>query len=255
MFWHTSREKHGIRAWWHFHSQRNRCISVELGWWHRFCHVGIECDDDGWNGSIAFPPFFFHLSIEGFPLWQPQYKFVTTWDQSNPTREVWLVDRRECRIAIHDWTIWIFPWSKWCQWSRSNPWWVRGVHFNFKDFILGQPRYTYEPLGPPTGVLIMMPEGTYRATVTPQRQTWKRPRWVRHTRDSFDIEIPKGIPFAGKGENSWDCGDDGLFGTSAEGTLEEAIAKVRESVLASRKRYGMPSERAIAEAIVCTRSH
>lgn len=247
MFWHTSRETHGLRVWWHLKSPRHRCIAVEVGWWHRFCHIGIDCDDDGWNLSLAFPPLFFHLSLEGFPLWRPQRKHVFNWE--TPPREVWLPERRECRIAFHDWTLWLQPWSKWGEWCAADPWWVRGVSFNLRDFALGRPRYTCDALGPPLHVRIPMPEGEYAAVLTPQRQTWTRPRWFRHVRDSFDISIPNGIPFAGKGENSWDCGDDGLFGMSADGTVEQAIEAVRGTVLRSRQRYGMPSEGAIREAL------
>lgn len=248
MFWHSSKETHGRRIWWHFGGDDGprRCIGVELGWWHHFCHAGIECDDDGWNVSLGFPPLFFHLSIEGFPLWRPQYKTVATW--RNPPEDIWLTDRRECRVAIHDWKIWISPWSRWGEWRSDDPWWVKGVTFDLKQLVLGRTRYTCEPLGRPVEVAISMPEGSYRAVFQRQRQTWKRPRWFAAVRESFDIDIPKGIPYAGKGENSWDCGDDGLFGMSAEGTIEQAVARVRDAVMESRRRYGQPSSESVAKA-------
>jgi hypothetical protein len=244
----TSREKHGCRIWWHFKGGRHRVIGVELGWWHSFCHAGVSVDDEGWNLSLALPPLFFHLSLEGFPIWQPQRMCVATW--RTPPEDIWLTDQRECRIGIHDWTIWLHPWSKTMEWAANDPWWVRGVTFNLRDFVLGRTDYTCETLGPAFAVSIPMPEGVYTATFQPQRQTWTRPRWRRSlVRESFDIRIPKGIPFAGKGENSWDCGDDGLFGMGAEGTVEQAVATVRESVMARRHRYGAPSEDAIREAL------
>ena len=99
-------------------------------------------------------------------------------------------------------------------------------------------------------VVIPMPEGVYHGTAKIERRTWKRPLWFAFSRVSTTIDCPRGIPFAGKGENSWDCGDDGLFGWGAEGpSIEKAIARGVESVLESRRRYGMPSQRAIDDAV------
>lgn len=249
MFWHTSKEKYGRRFWFHLGGDAHRkCIGIELGWWHSFCHVGVEVDDEGWNLSLAFPPLAVWVSLEGFPIWQPKVKHMLG-HARNEIREVWLPDRRECRIAVHDWAVWINPWSKLMEWTKSDPWWVRGLTFHVDDFVLGKTRYTHENTGPVFIVGIPMPEGNYAAEFTPQRQTWKRPRWFSQVRESFDVNIPKGIPFAGKGENSWDCGDDGLFGMGAEGTVEQAIAKVRDTVMERRRRYGSPSDAAIREAL------
>jgi hypothetical protein len=246
MFWHASRERHGFRAWWHLRSgKRNRVVSTEVNWWARFCHIGVEVGDEGWEFSLAFPPLAVWLQFD-LGWWVPRRKHVFHWDNN---REVWLPDHREFKLAIHNWTIWFTPWGKWGEWSRADPWWVRGVSWNIQDFALGRVQYTQETIGDPLDVSIPMPEGVYRAVFTPQRQTWKRPRWFSQVRESFDIQIPKGIPFAGKGENSWDCGDDGLFGMGAEGSVQDAIARVRETVLERRRRYGSPSEDAIREAL------
>jgi hypothetical protein len=246
MFWHTSKEKHGLRLWWHFKGGSHRVIGIELGWWHHFCHAAINVDDDGWNLSLALPPFFFHLSLDGFPIWQPQRKCIATWDGD---REFWLTDQRECRIAIFNWKLWLTPWGKSMEWASADPWWVRGFTFDMKRAVIGKTDYICEQTGPTQTVQIPMPEGFYSAQFTPQRQTWKPRRWFGTVRESFDIKIPKGIPFAGKGENSWDCGDDGLFGMSAEGTVEQAIAKVRETVMERRRRYGNASDETIREAL------
>ena len=249
MFWHTSRERRGIRAWWHFGSDgpRSRCIGVEFYWWRMACHATVSTDDEGWNMSLAFPPFSFYLSLEGFPLWRPMRKHLFTWE--TPAREVWLPEQRECSVAIHDWTIWLKPWGKSMEWVKADPWWVRGVSFNVERFLRGKARYACENTGEPFTVMVDMPEGHYEAVFTPQRQTWRYPRWFTHTRDSFDVKIPKGIPFAGKGENSWDCGDDGLFGCSEEGSIDEAKAKIRDYVMGRRRRYGNPSDQAVREAL------
>lgn len=87
---------------------------------------------------------------------------------------------------------------------------------------------------------IPMPEGQYHARVKLERDTWKRTRWpwwpfVFH-RVSYQFNIPDGIPFSGKGENSWDCGEDGLYGTGVQADNEgEAVGKI--AALAMSMRY------------------
>lgn len=96
---------------------------------------------------------------------------------------------------------------------------------------------------------IPMPEGVYPAT-------WEKMRYVSHyvgplgkfrdrilgpcTSDpSFWIDVPGGIPVEGKGENSWDCGMDGIFGTGGR-TLHDAIGNVSAAAMRDRDRYGGP---------------
>jgi hypothetical protein len=86
-----------------------------------------------------------------------------------------------------------------------------------------------------------MPEGCYEAIATPESRTWTYRFGIVKRRDSVDLRIDGGIPFSGKGENSWDCGDDGLYGTGGD-TLEKAIGHVVTYVLERRKRYGYDSK-------------
>ena len=246
-FTHSSRERHGIRWWLHV---SRRVVGVEFYWWGARCHASVSTDDEGWNLAVAFPPVARYLSLEGFPLWQPTRTCVATWEQ--PPRPFVIPESRESRIAFHDWTLWVTPWGRSMEWRKADPWWVRGWSLNVRDLVLGRTRYTCQPLGPAVSALVPMPEGAYPATFSPQRQTWARPRWFSQVRESFNIDIPKGIPFAGKGENSYDCGDDWLFGMSAEGSLEQAIEAVRATVLKRRARYGEPSEQAVKDALLLT---
>lgn len=242
----SSPEPHGRRM--HCRFGKRRAIDVECYWWGLRCLATVRTDENGWHFALALPPLALFVAIEGFPLWQPTRSALATWE--NPPRAFTVPDDRECRLAVHDWTIWFTPWGRSMEWHSADPWWVKGVTLNVLDVLFGKTRYRCDMLSAPITAYIDMPEGQYPATFTPMRQTWSRPRGFTRTRESFEIEIPKGIPFAGKGENSWDCGDDGLFGMSAEGTLEQAIAAVRETVTRIRKRYGAPSANAIAKALV-----
>ena len=243
MFWHISKEPHGLRLWWHLNKQR-ACIAIEFYWWTRRFGLSIGPDDGGWNFSLACPPFSFYLSLEGLGLWQPRRKVIATWDGN---REFWLPDRREFSFSIYDWSIRLVVWERWGEWRKVDPWWIRGISVDLRDLILGRQSCNTEELASGIPCKISMPEAAYPATAKIERRTWRRKRWFSRTRTSAWLDIPKGIPHAGKGENSWDCGDDGLFGIGGD-TVEDAIKRARASVLESRRRYGNAADKAMQDA-------
>lgn len=240
-FWHWSREGHGLRAWWHLGSRS--CAHGQVNWWGSFCHVTAEVDDEGWKFSVAFPPLAIWLSIDGFGLWKPQR--LSEWQGQS----MWLTDRREFRFAVHDWTVWLTPWGRWGEWRKTDPWWIRGVSLDARK-MLGRQRYAIETLRDGIEVAIPMPEGVYRGTARVRRQTWKRPLWFAQAHVSTEVTADRCVPHAGKGENGWDCGDDGLVSCSVAGDdVGKAVGHFVGSVLSRRQRYGMPSDKAIREAL------
>jgi hypothetical protein len=171
------------------------------------------------------------------------YRFGTDFDRGHD---------RDISLRVFDGAIW---WSVWvgsmASWSRDYPWcrWWRQGSFHFAT-LLGPQRYSCETIKANIPVRIPMAEGVYVGTAKIEQQIWKRPLWFATRRVSTWIDVPNGIPFAGKGENSWDCGDDGLFGCGVEGeSVEQAIGHFIASVLTSRRRYGMPSADAITHAV------
>lgn len=245
MFTHHSRERHGIRWWWHLRSERkSSVIGVEFYWWSFRFGASVSTDDEGWNTSLCVPPFALYLSLEGLGLWQPQEKHIFTWDNN---REVWLPAKRECSFSIYDWTIRLEPWGRWGEWRKSDPWWVRGVSFDIRRAVLGKRVYIAEEMAL-VPCVVPMPEGEYAAVAKVQRVTRGFSRWFKRTGIEATLNIPKGIPFAGKGENSWDCGDDGLFGIGGNG-IDDAIANAQRSVTERRERYGRPSLESIRESL------
>ncbi|HLO42591.1 MAG TPA: hypothetical protein VK176_16330 [Phycisphaerales bacterium] len=137
----------------------------------------------------------------------------------------------------------ILPAAKPFETNSRDPWWVQGIYVDlvervFGRFELTQKIYQAEP------TIIPMPEGCYAATAERVEGVWKRARlpWASHRRTHYRFEIPGGIPFAGKGENSWDCGDDATHGSSVPSeTLEEAVGLVVAGVLTKRRKYGTAS--------------
>lgn len=154
----------------------------------------------------------------------------------------WLPRGRVSQIYWFQRALWIYPWSRRWEHRSSDPWWSRGKVIHFDDLLLGRTSFSTRTLARHQ-VLIPMAEGAYPATVRIEERTWKRPRWFARHVAGADIDIPGGIPFMGKGENSWDCGEDGLFGMSCPAaSVEEAIGKVVATVLTSRRKYGRPAD-------------
>lgn len=217
---HTYRETHGIRIFW-------RALRVEFYWWPLHLAVALSRDCEGWHGHVRVGPLSLFVTLNKWPIW---------------------TGGREFSLYVGDWTIRMIPFGRHMEWRAVDPWWVRGVSLNIPDVILGRAKYSTELVADRIACTVPMPEGQYAAMAKVERATWKRPRWFAKVRTSVSLEIPKGIPHAGKGENSWDCGDDGLFGIGGD-SVEDAIRRARESVLRDRKRYGPSSPQAVIDAL------
>ena len=86
-----------------------------------------------------------------------------------------------------------------------------------------------------------MPEGDYQDDYSIKRSIYKRPRWRRRVLETMVVDLPVPIPVPGKGENSWDCGDDAIWSVAFNGantSVEQAMNKVRDGALRDRERYG-----------------
>lgn len=239
----TFKEKHGRRFV--LYCGRRGQVSLTFYWWTHFCHVNIESTNEGWKWSVALPPLALFFGVDGFGLWRPTYQTVATWDNNRPLT---LPDRREFSLSIHDWTLRLTPWGRWGEWRARDPWWIRGISLNLPDVALGRSKYSERVIAESIPCSVPMPEGTYAATAKVTQQEWKRPLWFRRSTVSAWLDIPKGIPHAGKGENSWDCGDDGLFGIGGN-SVEHAIQRAQETVISSRQKYGHASNQSVQEAL------
>lgn len=133
------------------------------------------------------------------------------------------------------------PWVRQMEWRSAGPWWKKDITLPIADWLIGRARIEKID-GERREVIVPMPEGSYRATaqhcVYETRRRWY---WPVDRRPSVWLNIPGGIPCSGKGENSWDCGDDGLFGCGGD-TEEEAIAHAVRSSLRDRRRQGYDSK-------------
>jgi len=220
-FWHG-------RAWWkvtknlsfhiEWHFKSNRCA----------CEVSVGGEGSTIGLSLALPP----VSLYGNVHYKPLRRFVDNWDS------------KVTGVRIFDWGVWFEWWhNDMGGWTNHGSKWKNAIrnrqfNFNIPDMILGRQRYSRQELETKQGV-VAMPEGLYPISVTFDRSTWKRPRWFAKSRLGAHIECLKPIGFPGKGENSWDCGDDALHSMSCDAiNMAQAIAQVTESVLRSREKYG-----------------
>lgn len=195
--------------------------------------VGAQAD--GEDGNLAFHygffPFTFYWAVPvPFEFWK-KYRYsdrnFLSLHLTNPAQPDFRGD-----MSLR----WQFGGST-MGWSSKTPKWKDGS-FSVTDFVLGEREYVE---GEPDlyKVQIPMPEGPYEATVELSNDTWKRSRWKPHVIRRARIDVPVGIPFPGKGENSWDCGEDACYGlTCPAATVEDAIAAMVRTVFRNRRKYG-----------------
>ena len=128
-------------------------------------------------------------------------------------------------------------------WANSEKHWGgRFRYIDLKDRLLGRAVYSRTRAVKHTAV-VRMPEGDYPAEVELYTATWRRPRWPRPlTIGRADVKvIGRGIPFPGKGESEYDLGDDAAFEmTAPASTVDEAVERLRASVMRDREKYGGP---------------
>lgn len=235
------------RAWWRFNDRKPHARGATL----RFewalglrCGAHVELDPDENEITLNVAPIFgtFYLTLEGRLARRIVERLVPYEVRTYEGKEYRAYKNRETGFYVMDWRVAFFIWTDRNSWSRSDPQWKQ-FSFDALDVIFGAHKHTLEILEPERDTSIPMGEGAYAAKVKLERRTWKRSRWpwwpFTRQRTSYDFNIPDGIPFPGKGENSWDCGDGGLFGCGFSAPNEAgAIAQVTATVLTNRLRYG-----------------
>src|SRR6202008_3024766 len=139
------RERHGEpklgralrqgRCWGPFRSKDRgpgETIRFEWNCWSSFCGIGFDIDDEDLTFQVAFPPLAFWLSFS------THFKWIDRWAPKKPLNavtypDVIVIDDRECSVKIHSGTFWLKLWGP-DDWTRSDPWWKRGVNFSINPF-------------------------------------------------------------------------------------------------------------------------
>lgn len=220
-YWsHSCREKGNYRWWLNRRRPTHRDVMhIEVSWRSHLTGLWFgRGEEGGHHASIGL--YWLYASIG----WK------TPWAKFK--------GRRNLSLTFHGGSMYWCLWRDDFSWSRDVPRWRDGS-FSFVDALLG--RWKCETKIVETrDVLVPMPEGTYQATAELTDFIYTRPRWFTKTVRRVDIKVPKGIPFEGKGENSWDCGSDATYGmcTGPCSSIPEAVGKLVGSVLKDRVKNG-----------------
>lgn len=125
------------------------------------------------------------------------------------------------------------------------PWNHDGWHLYLHPlrWIVGDLTCEHAPDASEETVTVRMPEGPYRAAARVGRVRWNRRLWPGRWHWRGSIEVPSGIPLPGKGENSWDCDDDAVYGCTFAVEDErpdphELANRLALDALRTRVRYG-----------------
>lgn len=152
-------------------------------------------------------------------------------------------DARVIEIGVGDGRLWWRVWAKRGEHSRATPRWRDGsVVVDPRDRLLGELRYSYEPVGEPVAAVVRMPEGDdHEVTLNLRRVRRGRKHGDGKLSWSAEWSSDKGIPFR---RNSWK-GDE-VMASAVEVSdaavkqgrwAEEACAAIAVSVSAMRTRY------------------
>jgi hypothetical protein len=224
---------HGSALWaarYFLYFNSNRQASVE---WYLLHHAhssfalkiefGHGDGDDGIMFHAAIPWLFsVFISIDSI--------FGKTFHYPNESRET--------GISFHDGTFYFYPFAKVMSWSTKDSWYSKYHAFNLYETAFGRDKYSEEQITPWEPIVVAMPEGKYGGKLRLFTSVWKNRIRTKRIRRA-DIEMETGVPFPGKGENSWDCGEDCTYGlTCPANEPEEAIASLIKSVLRNRRVYG-----------------
>lgn len=227
------------RAW--LHIGERQCIHAEWVAPSRYIGVGVDFRDSALDDvmlllSLQLGIVGLYVGVERAP-WVRRLPGVR-WKSGDFRSGLREVEIMFSRIDS--------PHLSWKLWVNGDDWPLRSWRYRLlsvEEMAFGRPKTTDRVVA--TGeTAVPMPEGAYTATwqrieYTTRWRRWPRPKvWHR-----WQIDIEGGIPFPGKGENSWDVGDDATYSYSASAltpSLEAAVADLVRSVMEDRRRYGGP---------------
>lgn len=205
-----------LNAEWSFLHRANNSLSLNVEW-------GYGDGDDGIMFHAAIPKLFsVFISFSG--IFGKLFRYPN--------------EPRETGFFFHDGTLFIHPFSKVNSWHSKDKWWSKGFSFTLSEFLFGRWNYSEENDRGWQDIEITMPEGKYKGKLRLYTGKWKNRFWSKRIQRA-EIEMEEGIPYPGKGENSWDCGEDASYGITCPAVDEaDAIAEMIKHVLSCRRKYG-----------------
>lgn len=243
MYFHSQdlrkEDKHWSLVHWRCWIGQNPEFTFYINFPTHFWHIQVDLCENGWQEEaigLSVALFGLYLSVGLRSRWL--YKVL---EPLTKRKDQKYTHGRNIGISFHSGKLWVSLWEDPMESRSKDPkWW----HFTFDpmDMLFGKRQYTEKVLQEGE-VNIDMPEGVYKASFKRFISYWKRPRLPfvqRLHRMSFDI--PVGIPFEGKGENSWDMGMDATFGSTFPIQENDSIYDIAKRFaiarLQERQRYG-----------------
>ncbi|MEU3281571.1 hypothetical protein [Streptomyces antibioticus] len=135
-----------------------------------------------------------------------------------------------------DWKLW----AKRDEWSKSDPWWMRGtIKLDPRDRLFGRNRYDYENVGAPVTATVRMPHGDdHEVRLQLQRCTDGRNRRRFHSW-TVDWSTRPGIPTKPHGgEVLGSAVDVSARSVTGGAWPAEAAAQIAAQMTKDRTRYG-----------------
>lgn len=204
-----------IKASWHFFNS--------LNWLEAYLRFGGE-DSTVTVGLIL--PWLAYLSV-GFALPTRWLRWWMIEDRVFALKFGYIGDIVWAHLAYADWAescgmTSYYRSQKPCKYTALQLW--PGVEVKLKwppllAWILGKPN-TSKSVLEMKAITFDLDGRRYDGTWTLERWETKRVRWPwpYRVRVSSNLEVPHPPQFAGKGENSWDCGDDGIYAMGSRET-------------------------------------
>lgn len=205
--------------------------------------IGLACRESALSFHIGFLVATLYFNLEYWPLQQWLSNKIKRKDEKYGN------GRMIGFYYFHD-AFWFKLWEDEMESRGNDPKWWKFC-FHWKDFLFGREECSKRKISETFSNVAML-ERNYPIKVEFWEWTWKRPRWpfpLKLIRYDITPDIP--VPVPGKGENSWDCGEDAIHSmTGCGSTLEDAVIGFSKSIMRDRHRYGgnnwMPEDTPIA---------
>ncbi len=212
---------YGANYKWQFKLEVSRTYNFGLGW-------NFKKEES--DVSVSF--YLFKLFSIWFTLNSKRFKYRT---EPIETGFVWDIKQHVITIKLLSQRTW-----------DSSKDAVIDKYWDYRDWLFGRAIYSESHhnsnLGMKTEGVMKMPEGNYKMRFDFYTSYWHRPRspFVKSL-DRVEITPEKPVPTPGKGENSWDMGEDATHGSTMPlngRTIDELIADFKKSTMERRERYG-----------------
>jgi hypothetical protein len=224
------------RAWFKpFTGNRRHELSFNCQWvlWSKRISVGLGLAD--YENAVSF-----HICLYLFSFYfNLEYSPLERWlEEKTKRKDEKYGNGRTIGFTWMEGSLMVDLWNDPMEWRSRDPKW-QSFSINPMDILLGRRKHASRTLAKEMR-LLTMPEKAYPVVIELKEDSWKRPRWLWPDKIvRAHIEIEGGVPVPGKGENSYDCGEDATYGlTCPAKSFDEALSKLYATVMQSRERYG-----------------